>query len=77
MNNWGRRRIALRILNIGGIYECSTSCPGRFIPGEKAPSTHCIGGWMGPRDRLDAVAETENPIIAPAGNRNTFVYLVA
>jgi hypothetical protein len=24
-----------------------------FIPQERAPSTHCIGGWVGPRTSLD------------------------
>jgi hypothetical protein len=26
-----------------------------FIPRERAPSTHCIGGWVGPRTGLDVV----------------------
>jgi hypothetical protein len=25
-----------------------------FTPGERAPGTHCIGGWVGPRAGLDA-----------------------
>jgi hypothetical protein len=29
---------------VGG--EWSTSRPGRFTPGERAPSTHWIGGWV-------------------------------
>jgi hypothetical protein len=33
--------------------ECSVSRPGRFTPGETAPRTHWIGGWVGPRDGLD------------------------
>jgi hypothetical protein len=35
--------------------EWSASRPGRFTPGERAPSTHCIGGWRGggPRAGLD------------------------
>jgi hypothetical protein len=24
----------------------SGSCPGHFTPGERALSTHCIGGWV-------------------------------
>jgi hypothetical protein len=27
--------------------------PFRFTPGEKAPGTHCIGGWVDPRAGLD------------------------
>jgi hypothetical protein len=36
---------------VGG--ECSASHPGRFTPGERAPGTHWIGGWVGPRADLD------------------------
>jgi hypothetical protein len=28
---------------------------GRFTPGEGAPDTHWIGGWVGPRAGLDDV----------------------
>jgi hypothetical protein len=35
--------------------EWSASRPGRFIPGEQAPGTNCIGGWVGHRADLDAV----------------------
>jgi hypothetical protein len=31
---------------VGG--EWSASRPGRFTPGERAPGTHWIGGWMTP-----------------------------
>jgi hypothetical protein len=37
--------------------EWSVSCPGRFTPGDKAPCTHWIGGWMSPRVGLDAVEQ--------------------
>jgi hypothetical protein len=33
--------------------ELLPSRPGRFTPGERAPSTHWIGGWMDPRAGLD------------------------
>jgi hypothetical protein len=36
---------------VGG--EWSNSRPGRFTPGERTIGTHWIGGWMGPRARLD------------------------
>jgi hypothetical protein len=26
-----------------------------FIPGEKAPGTHCIGGWVGPKGLVSDV----------------------
>jgi hypothetical protein len=32
---------------IGG--EWSASRPGHFTPGERAPGTHWIGGWVDPR----------------------------
>jgi hypothetical protein len=38
---------------VGG--EWSASRPCRFIPGETAPGTHWIGGWVGPRAGLDYV----------------------
>jgi hypothetical protein len=40
---------------VGG--KWSASRPGRFIPGETAPGTHCAGGCVGPRAGLDAVQE--------------------
>jgi hypothetical protein len=30
------------------MHEWSASRPGRFIPGEKVPSTHWLGGWLSP-----------------------------
>jgi hypothetical protein len=39
--------------------EWSASHPGRDLPpGERTPSTHWIGGWVGPRAGLDAGART-------------------
>jgi hypothetical protein len=35
--------------------EWSASRPGRYIPGERAPGTHRIGGWVDPRAGLDDV----------------------
>jgi hypothetical protein len=37
----------------GGEWSASRLC--RFTPGERAPGTHWIGGWVGPRFGLDAV----------------------
>jgi hypothetical protein len=34
--------------------EWSASRPDRFTPKERAPGTHWIGGWVGPRAILDA-----------------------
>jgi hypothetical protein len=35
--------------------EWADSRPDRFNPGESAPGTQWIGGWVGPRGSLDAV----------------------
>jgi hypothetical protein len=35
--------------------EWPVSRPGRFTPEERAPGTHWIGGWVGPRAGLDEV----------------------
>jgi hypothetical protein len=42
------------ILALGG-GEWSASRPGRFTSVERAPGTHCIGGWVDPRAGLDDV----------------------
>jgi hypothetical protein len=41
--------------------EWSASRPGPFIPREKAPGTHWIGGWVGPGAGLDAVMNGKIP----------------
>jgi hypothetical protein len=38
---------------VGG--ESSASRPDRFTPGERAPATHWIGGWVGPTVGLEDV----------------------
>jgi len=40
----------------GGIASRS----GRFTPRQRAPGTHWIGGWVGPRAVLDAVVKRKN-----------------
>jgi hypothetical protein len=35
--------------------EWAASRPGRFTPGERAPGTHWIGGWVGSRAGMDDV----------------------
>jgi hypothetical protein len=37
--------------------EWSASNPGRFILAERAPGTHWIGGWLGPRTGVDNVGK--------------------
>jgi hypothetical protein len=41
--------------------ELSDSRPDRFTRRERAPSTHFIGGWVGPRAVLDAVVKRKIP----------------
>jgi hypothetical protein len=41
--------------------EWSASRPGRFTPRERAPGSHWIGGWVGPRAVLDAVVKRKIP----------------
>jgi hypothetical protein len=63
-----------------GEWSASRSC--RFIPRERAPGTHWIGGLVGPRDVLDAVVKrkipsprrepnTRTPIVQPVAQRYT------
>jgi hypothetical protein len=47
---------------VGG--EWSASCLGCFTSGERAPSTHWIGGWVDPRASLDDV-EKRNFLTLP------------
>jgi hypothetical protein len=60
----------------------SASRPGRFTLTERAPSTHWIGGWVGPSAVLGAVVKrkipsprresnTGTPIVQPLAQRYT------
>jgi hypothetical protein len=60
----------------------SASRPGRFTLRERAPGTHWIGGWVGPRAVLDAVLKRKipnsrwecnprTPIVQPVAQRYT------
>jgi hypothetical protein len=42
--------------------EWLASRPGGSTPRERAPDTHWIGGWVGPRAVLDAVVKKKIPI---------------
>jgi hypothetical protein len=61
--------------------KSSASCPGRSIPGERAPGTHWIGGWVDPRAGLDDVEKRKflpppglelRPLGGPARNQSLF-----
>jgi hypothetical protein len=45
--------------------EWSASHASRFTPRERAPGTHWIGGWVGPRAVLDAVVKRKIPSPSP------------
>jgi hypothetical protein len=47
--------------------ERSALQPNCFTRREIAPSTHWIGGWVGPRASLDAVVKRKNPFITLPG----------
>jgi hypothetical protein len=52
--------------------EWSASRPSRFTPRERAPGTHWIGGWVGPRAVLDAVLKRKKSSV-PARNRTPVI----
>jgi hypothetical protein len=45
-------------------------------PRERAPHTHCIGGWVVPRAGLDAVAKRKNPCPCQESNLSPACSLV-
>jgi hypothetical protein len=49
--------------------EWSASIPGRLTPGERAPETYWIGGWVGSRAGLSAVVKRGNPCRCWESNR--------
>jgi hypothetical protein len=53
--------------------------PRAFNPGERAPGTHWIGGWVGPRAGLDDVEKTKfftlpglRPLCRPSRNESLY-----
>jgi hypothetical protein len=54
--------------------EWSASRPGRFTLRERAPVTHCIGGWVGPRAVLDSVVKRKIPNSSRESNPRTPVF---
>jgi hypothetical protein len=55
MKTYGVVDVQIHIFLISALAggEWSASCPGRFTPGETAPGTHWIGGWVDPRAGLN------------------------
>jgi hypothetical protein len=57
---WGNGGIAPRILNLGTRWKWVVSfMPRPHYPRRKSPVIHWIGGWVGPRAGLGAVAKRE------------------
>jgi hypothetical protein len=54
---------------VGG--EWSASRIGHFTPSERAPGTHWIGGWVGPRAILDTVVKRKSPSPRRESNSRT------
>jgi hypothetical protein len=54
--------------------EWSDSRTGRFTPRERAPGTHWIGGWVGPRAVLDAVVKRKIPSPRRKSNHRTPIF---
>jgi hypothetical protein len=52
--------------------EWSASRPSRFTPEVRAPRTHRVGGWVGPRAGLDAVAKRRTA----SGNWTSVIHAV-
>jgi hypothetical protein len=50
-----RPHVFLTSALVGGEWSASRYC--RFTPGERAPRTHWIGGWVDPRAGLEGMEE--------------------
>jgi hypothetical protein len=68
--------IAPRILWRRHLMEVSAQlhAPAALPPGKRAPGTHLIGGWVGPRAVLDAVVKRKIP--SPHRESNTRTQIV-
>jgi len=51
--------------------------PRPLNPGERTPGANWLGGWVGPRTGLDAVAKRKIIKTAHAGNRTLIIQPVA
>jgi hypothetical protein len=69
MGDWRHRFSILTSELDGG--NGPASRPRRFTPEERAPGTHCSGGWVGPRAGLDAVEEKQNLLPLPGADTPT------
>jgi hypothetical protein len=51
----GEWRHSSTFIDRGTRWEWPDSRPGHFTPGERAPGTYWIGGWVDHRTGLDAI----------------------
>jgi hypothetical protein len=58
MEEWRYSSTFLDLALDGG--EWSASLSYRFTPGERAPGTHWLGGWVNPRAGLDAMEKKKH-----------------
>jgi hypothetical protein len=54
--------------------SCQLQIPFTLLPGNTAPATHWMGGWVSPRTSTDAVAESHS---APTRKRKPVFQYVA
>jgi hypothetical protein len=72
---WGSRGIAPPFLTSTlDVSEWSCSRPCRFTPRERGPSTHWIGGWVGPRAGLDALEKKKKILPLPGFTHRKFIF---
>jgi hypothetical protein len=62
MKVYGRVDIYIHVFLTSALIagECSDSRPGRFTPGNKAPGSHRVGGWVSPTACLDAMEKRKS-----------------
>jgi ribosome modulation factor len=66
MKAYGGVDVQIHVLTsalVGGKWSASRLC--RFTPGERAPRSHWIGGWVDPRANLDDMAKLK--FLTPPG----------
>jgi hypothetical protein len=64
----GRGRTAPLNLGTRRGWVVSITPRPRFTPAERAPGTHCTGGWVGPRAGLDAEVRGKIPCLCRGSN---------
>jgi len=67
---WGSGSIAPLLTSALDVGEWLALCPGHFTPSERAPGTHGIGFWVGPRDSLDTVVSMYQNDLVPLTHHN-------